>query len=66
MQPDGVWDGGQQFKFQINRILDSGYAVEPNSCKQCGGLQVFVNKRPPLLIKAKYREVCPSVWQKVS
>ena len=46
MEPDGVWDGGQKFKFQINGISDSGDATDPNSCKQCGGLQVFLNKAP--------------------
>ena len=46
MQLDGVWDGGQKFKFQIDGILDSGDATELNSCKCCGGLQVFLNKAP--------------------
>ena len=30
MQLDGVWNGGQKFEFQINRISDSGDATEPN------------------------------------
>ena len=33
MQLEGVWDGGQKYEFQINRISDSGYAIELNSCK---------------------------------
>ena len=33
MQPDGVWDGGQEYQFQINGISDLGDATEPNSCK---------------------------------
>ena len=46
MQPDGVWDGGQKYEFLINGISDSGDAMELNSCQQCGGLQVFLNKAP--------------------
>ena len=33
MQLDGVWDGGQNYEFEINRISDSGDAPEPNSYK---------------------------------
>ena len=33
MQPDGVWDGGQKFEFQIDGISDSGDVTELNSCK---------------------------------
>ena len=46
MQPHGVWDGGQKYEFQIKRISDSGDVTEPNSHKQCGGLQVFLNLAP--------------------
>ena len=44
MQPDGHWDGSKDFKFEIDGILDSGDATEPESHKRCGGLQVFLNK----------------------
>ena len=46
MQPDGHWDGSKDFKFEIDRILDSGDVTEPESWKQCRGLQVFLNKAP--------------------
>ena len=46
MQLDGICDGGKEYKFQINRISDSGDALELNFHKQCGGLQVFLNKAP--------------------
>ena len=65
MQPDDVWHGGQEFEFQIDGISYSGDVTELNSCKQCGGLQVFLNKAP-ITHKAKCRDVCPSVWQMAS
>ena len=46
MQPDGHWDGGKEYQVRINRISDLGDATELNSCKRCGGLQVFLNKAP--------------------
>ena len=46
MQPEGHWDGSKDFQFEIDGISDSGDAAEPESCKQCGGLQVFLNKAP--------------------
>ena len=46
MQPDGHWDGGKEYKFEIDGISDSGNVTEPNSHKQCGGLLVFLNKAP--------------------
>ena len=46
MQLDVIWDGGKEYKFQINRISDSDNAMELNSHKQCGCLFVFLNKAP--------------------
>ena len=46
MQPDGEWYGSKDFEFEIDGILDSGDVTEPESCKCCGGLQVFINKAP--------------------
>ena len=33
MQPDGIWDGGKEYEFQINRISNSGDVTEPSFCK---------------------------------
>ena len=46
MQLDGEWDGSKEFEFEIDGILDLGDMTEPELCKCCGGLQVFVNKAP--------------------
>ena len=46
MQPYGAWDGSKEFEFEIDAISNSGNATEPKSWKQCGGLQVFLNKAP--------------------
>ena len=46
MQPDGHWDGSKNFEFEINGISNTGDATESESCKRCGGLQVFLNKAP--------------------
>ena len=45
MQPDGHWDGSKNFEFEIDGI-STGDATEPEFCKRCGGLQVFLNKAP--------------------
>ena len=59
MELDSVWDGGEDYEFQIDCILDSWDVMEPNSCKQCRGLQVFLNKAP-MATKTQYRKVCHS------
>ena len=41
MQLAHGWDGGQKYEFQIDRSSELGDAMELNSHKQCGGLQVF-------------------------
>ena len=46
MQPDSHWDGSKDFKFEIDRVSDSGDVTEPESQKWCRGLQVFLNKAP--------------------
>ena len=46
MQQDGHWDGSKDFEFEINGISGSGDMTEPDSCKWCGGLQVFLDKAP--------------------
>ena len=65
MQPDGHWDCGKEYQFQIDRISNSGDAMEPNSCKQCGVLHVFLSKAP-IAHKARCKEVCCSAWPKES
>ena len=39
-------DGSKDFEFEIDGISDSGDTTDPELCKCCGGLQVFVNKAP--------------------
>ena len=57
MEPHGEWDGSKEIEFEIDGISDSGDTTEPELCKCCGGLQVFVNKAP-IAHKSKMR---PSV-----
>ena len=46
MHLDGHWGGSKDYEFEINGISDSGDVTEPELCKRCGGLQVFLNKAP--------------------
>ena len=46
MQPEGLYDGGKEYQFHIDGISNLGDAMELNLHKQCGGLQVFLNKAP--------------------
>ena len=62
LQLDGHLDGGKGYQFQIKGISNLGDATELNSHKQCGGLQVFLNRAPI----TKCKEVCCSAWPKES
>ena len=46
MQPNMDWDGNKAFLFTVDGLSDSGDAIEPESRRRCGGLQVFLNKAP--------------------
>ena len=63
MQLDGEWDGSKEFEFEIDGISDSGDATEPDLCKCCAGLQVFVNKAP-IVNKSKMQQSVLLGWQK--
>ena len=46
MQPNTDWDGNNAFLFTVDGLSDSRDAIEPESQRRCGGLQVFLNKAP--------------------
>ena len=41
MQPDGIWDGGREYQFQINGISDSGMEWNETHANNVGAYKYF-------------------------